>query len=293
MDIAQPSSRRREPPLIQRRRLSNRFEGKAALITGAARGQGRSHAVALAREGANIAICDIVEQIEHRALWVVGAVDLEETSVCAKPKARRSLLSVPTSATTRRSKRSLTRRSPSLGQIHILIPNAGIFTFGTLTEMSEDMFDDMIDTNLRGCWHAIKAVVPHMAEHQYGRVVIIGSSSSLIGYPNVGHYTAAKHGVLGYEVAGRRAGRKRHHRQLRLPHRGPHDDARERGRLAAGQPRQSDARGGDAEFQLMNAIPRPWLEAEDVTKLVLFLASDDSMYMTGGEVKIDMGLTAT
>jgi NAD(P)-dependent dehydrogenase (short-subunit alcohol dehydrogenase family) len=136
--------------------------------------------------------------------------------------------------------------------------------------------------------------VPHMAEHQYGRVVIIGSSSSLIGYPNVGHYTAAKHGVLGLtkSLAVEQAANgitvncvcPTGVRTTMLEN----EAAREL--VSPDNPTREAAM---AVFQSMNAIPRPWLEPEDVSKLVLFLASDDSMYMTGGEVKIDMGLTAT
>jgi SDR family mycofactocin-dependent oxidoreductase len=274
--------------------MSKRFEGKAALITGAARGQGRSHAVALAREGANIAICDIVEQIDTVPYGLSAPSDLEETKRLCEAEGAKVVAERADVRKYAEVKAFADKAIDEFGQIHILIPNAGIFTFGTLTEMSEEMFNDMIDTNLRGCWHVIKAVVPNMAEHQYGRVVIIGSSSSLIGYPNVGHYTAAKHGVLGLtkSLAVEQAANgitvncvcPTGVRTMMLENE------------AAWQlvnPDNPTREGAMQNFQLMNAIPRPWLEPEDVTKLVLFLASDDSMYMTGGEVKIDMGLTAT
>ena len=274
--------------------MSKRFEGKAALITGAARGQGRSHAVALAREGANIAICDIVEQIDTVPYGLSAPSDLDETKRLCEAEGATVVAERADVRKYAEVKAFADKAIDEFGQIHILIPNAGIFTFGTLTEMSEEMFNDMIDTNLRGCWHTIKAVVPNMAEHQYGRVVIIGSSSSLIGYPNVGHYTAAKHGVLGLtkSLAVEQAANgitvncvcPTGVRTMMLENE------------AAWQlvnPDNPTREGAMQNFQLMNAIPRPWLEPEDVTKLVLFLASDDSMYMTGGEVKIDMGLTAT
>jgi SDR family mycofactocin-dependent oxidoreductase len=274
--------------------MSKRFEGKAALITGAARGQGRSHAVALAREGADIAICDIVEQIDTVPYGLSAPSDLEETKRLCEAEGANVVAERADVRKYAEVKAFADKAIDEFGQIHILIPNAGIFTFGTLTEMSEEMFNDMIDTNLRGCWHVIKAVVPNMAEHQYGRVVIIGSSSSLIGYPNVGHYTAAKHGVLGLtkSLAVEQAANgitvncvcPTGVRTMMLENE------------AAWQlvnPDNPTREGAMQNFQLMNAIPRPWLEPEDVTKLVLFLASDDSMYMTGGEVKIDMGLTAT
>lgn len=274
--------------------MSRRFEGKTALITGAARGQGRSHAVALAREGADVAICDIVDQIDTVPYGLSSPSDLDETArLCeaegAKVVARR--------ADVRRYgevKAFADAAIAELGQIHILIPNAGIFTFGTLTEMSEDMFNDMIDTNLRGCWHAVKAVVPHMAEHGYGRVVVIGSSASLIGYPNVGHYTAAKHGVLGLTKALAVEQAVNGITVNCVCPTGVHTTMLENEAAWALVNPDNPTRDGAMEnFQAMNAIPRPWLEPEDVTNLVLFLASDDSRYMTGGEVKIDMGLTAT
>jgi SDR family mycofactocin-dependent oxidoreductase len=274
--------------------MSKRFEGKAALITGAARGQGRSHALALAREGANLAICDIVRDIATVPYGLSAQSDLDETvSLCEREGAKVVVDRVDV-RNYGEVKAFADRAIAELGQIHVLIPNAGIFTFGTLTEMSEEQFGDMIDVNLKGVWHAVKAVVPHMAEHQYGRVVIIGSSSSLIGYPNVGHYTAAKHGVLGLtkSLAVEQAANgitvncvcPTGVRTTMLEN----EAAREL--VSPDNPTREAAM---AVFQSMNAIPRPWLEPEDVSKLVLFLASDDSMYMTGGEVKIDMGLTAT
>ena len=184
------------------------------------------------------------------------------------------------------------RALKELGKIDVLVANAGIFTFATLTEMTSEQFDDMINTNLKGVWHAVKAVVPSMAERRYGRVVVIGSSSSLIGYPNVGHYTAAKHGARAHQEPGAGARRQRHHRQLRVPDRRPHGDARERGRVRADEPGQPDVEAALPVMASMNAIPRPWLEPEDVSDLVLFLASDQAAYITGAEMKIDMGLTA-
>ncbi len=274
--------------------MSRRFEGKAALITGAARGQGRSHALALAREGANVAICDIVQDIATVPYGLSAQADLDETVSLCEGEGAKVVVDRVDVRNYGEVKAFADRAIAELGQIHVLIPNAGIFTFGTLTEMSEEQFGDMIDVNLKGVWHAVKAVVPHMAEHQYGRVVIIGSSSSLIGYPNVGHYTAAKHGVLGLtkSLAVEQAANgitvncvcPTGVRTTMLEN----EAAREL--VSPDNPTREAAM---AVFQSMNAIPRPWLEPEDVSKLVLFLASDDSMYMTGGEVKIDMGLTAT
>lgn len=274
--------------------MSKRFEGKAALITGAARGQGRSHAIALAREGADIAICDIGEDIATVPYGLAGRSDLDETARLCEAEGAKVVAELADVRSYAQVKAFADRAIAALGQIHVLIPNAGIFTFGTLTEMSEEQFGDMIDVNLKGAWHAVKAVVPHMAEHQYGRVVIIGSSSSLIGYPNVGHYTAAKHGVLGLTKSLAVEQAANGITANCVCPTGVHTTMlTNEAAFELVSPENPTLEGAMAAFQAMNAIPRPWLEPEDVTKLVLFLASDDAQYMTGAEVKLDMGLTAT
>ena len=273
---------------------AKRFEGKNVVITGGGRGQGRSHAVAFAREGANVAVCDVCEDVASVPYGLSGASDLEETARLCQAEGATVISERVDVRSFDQVKAFADRAIDELGQVHVLVPNAGIFSFGTLTELPEQQFSDMIDTNLKGCWHAMKAVVPHMADNGYGRVVVIGSSASLIGYPNVGHYAAAKHGVLGLtkSLALEQAANgitvncvcpSSVHTQM----------LENEAAYALMSPDNPTLEAALPVLTSLNAIPEPWVEPEEISKLVLFLASDDARYMTGGEVKVDMGLTAS
>jgi (+)-trans-carveol dehydrogenase len=132
-----------------------------------------------------------------------------------------------------------------------------------------------------------------MVERQYGRVVIIGSSSSIIGYPNVGHYTAAKHGVLGLTKSLALEQAANGITANCVCPTGVHTAMLENeAAYELMSPDNPTLEGALAALSTLNPIPRPWLEPEDVSGLVLFLASDDAAYITGSEMKIDMGMTA-
>jgi SDR family mycofactocin-dependent oxidoreductase len=271
----------------------SRFDGKQVFITGAARGQGRSHAVAFAREGADLAVSDICADVATVPYGLSRDDDLAETVRLCEAEGATVISDSVDVREYDQVKAFADRALEELGQIDVLVANAGIFTFGTLTELSSEQFDDMINTNLKGVWHAVKAVVPSMEERQYGRCVLIGSSSSLIGYPNVGHYTAAKHGVLGLTKSLALEQAANGITANCVCPTGVHTAMLENeAAYALMSPDNPTLEASLAVMETMNAIPRPWLEPEDVTKLVLFLASDDAGYITGAEMKIDMGLTA-
>jgi SDR family mycofactocin-dependent oxidoreductase len=262
-------------------------------ITGAGRGQGRAHAVAFAREGADLAISDICAEIASVPYGLSSDSDLAETVQLCEAEGAKVISERVDVRDYDQVQRFADRTLSEFGKIDVLAANAGIFTFGTLTELSAEQFGDMIDTNLKGVWHSVKAVVPSMAERQYGRIVITGSSASLIGYPNVGHYVAAKHGVLGLtkSLALEQAANgitvncvcPAAVRTTMLENEAAY------ALMSPDDPTRDTAM---SVMETLNAIPVPWVEPEEVSKLVLFLASDDARYMTGGEVKLDMGLTA-
>lgn len=273
--------------------MEKRFEGKSVFITGAARGQGRSHAVHFAREGADVAISDICADVATVPYGLSSESDLAETvRLCEAEGAR--VVSAQVDVRNYDEVAGFAELAErELGRIDVLVANAGIFTFGALTELSSEQFGDMIDTNLKGTWHTVKAVVPGMASRGYGRVVIIGSSASLIGYPNVGHYVASKHAVLGLT------------RSLALeqaPNKitvncvcptGVHTMMLENeAAYALMSPDNPTLEAALPVLAAMNPLGDPWVEPEDVSRMVLFLASDEARYITGAEFKVDMGLTA-
>jgi SDR family mycofactocin-dependent oxidoreductase len=273
--------------------VDKRFEGKSVFLTGAGRGQGRSHAVHFAREGADLAISDICRDVATVPYGLSREDDLAETKRLCEAEGARVISDRVDVRDYEQVATFANRALEELGRIDVLVANAGIFTFGTLTELSSEQFGDMIDTNLKGPWHTVKAVVPSMAERGYGRIVIIGSSASLIGYPNVGHYVAAKHGVLGLTKSLALEQAANGITANCVCPTGVHTQMLENeAAYALMSPDNPTLEGALVALQSMNAIPRPWLEPEEVSKLVLFLASDEASSITGAEFKIDMGLTA-
>src|SRR5712671_7383298 len=178
--------------------MTGRVEGKVAFITGAARGQGRSHAITLAREGADIIAVDIAAQIGTVPYPMATPEDLAQTVKEVEAAGRRI---VATQADVRdydALKQALDDGVAQLGRLDIVSANAGIVSYGTLAELPEQTWQDVIDTNLTGEWHAAKAAIPHLrAGGRGGSIILTSSDAGLKAYQNIGHYTAAKHGVVG------------------------------------------------------------------------------------------------
>ena len=178
-----------------------RVEGKVAFITGAARGQGRSHALRLAQEGADIIAVDIAEEIESvkRIYPGASAADLAETVKEVEALDRRIVARKADVRDYDALKAAFDEGVAELGRVDIVSANAGIFIFGEQAQdVTERDWDDVIDINLKGVWHTVKAAVPTMIEQGAGGSIILTSSTAGIkGTPNVSAYTASKHGVVG------------------------------------------------------------------------------------------------
>jgi len=161
-----------------------RLEGKVAFITCAARGQGRSHAVRLAEEGADIIAVDVASHNDtDQTVKEVEALDRRIVADQADVRDYDGLKAVLDDGVAR------------LGRLDIVVANAGIVSFGTAEELTEQAWQDVIDVNLTGVWHMVKAAIPHLRAAGGGSIIIIGTG--LKGKPNLGHYAAAKHGVVG------------------------------------------------------------------------------------------------
>src|SRR5258707_8032714 len=142
--------------------MAGRVEGKVAFITGAARGQGRSHAVTLAREGADIIAVDIAKQVDSVPYPMATADDLAETARQVEALDRRIVTAQADVRDYAAVKAALDEGVAELGRLDIVSANAGIASYGTLAELPEQTWQDMIDTNLTGAWHAAKAAIPHL-----------------------------------------------------------------------------------------------------------------------------------
>jgi SDR family mycofactocin-dependent oxidoreductase len=173
------------------------LDGKVALITGGARGQGRAHATTCAREGADVILVDIADQLETVPYKMAVQDDLDETVRQVEALDRRALAVTADVRSQEQMDEAVRRGLAEFGQIDILIANAGIWTQGAFWELSDQAWEEMIGVNLTGVWKSAKAVAPHMIERQSGSIVITSSINGLEPGPNYAHYVAAKFGVVG------------------------------------------------------------------------------------------------
>ena len=275
--------------------MAGRVEGKVAFITGAARGQGRSHAVRLAQEGADIIAIDVCKPISSNSeIPPSTADDLAETADLVKAQNRR----IVTAEVDVRDFDALTAAVDSgveqLGRLDIIVANAGIGNGGnTLDKTSEDDWNDMIDVNLSGVWHTVKAGVPHLLSGgRGGSIVLTSSVGGLKAYPHTGHYIAAKHGVVGlmrtFAVElGQHSIRCNsvHPTNVNTPM------FMNEGTMKLFRPDLENPGPEDMKVvaQLMHVLPVGWVEAADISNAVLFLASDEARYVTGLPLTVDAG----
>jgi SDR family mycofactocin-dependent oxidoreductase len=278
--------------------VTGRVEGKVAFITGAARGQGRSHAIRLAQEGADIIAVDLAAQVDSVPYPMATPADLAQTVKEVEALDRRIIATEADVRDYRALRQALDDGVAELGRLDIVSANAGIFSFGTLDELPEQTWQDMIDTNLTGVWHAAKAAIPHLrAGGRGGSIILTSSNAGLLAMPNVGHYVAAKHGVVGLM---RTLALELAPDMIRVNSVHPTtvntdmiQNAATYALFAPDLPEQDRTKERIAErFQALNALPVPWVEPVDISNAVLWLASDEARYVTGVTLSIDAGQLA-
>jgi SDR family mycofactocin-dependent oxidoreductase len=275
-----------------------RVTGKVAVISGAARGQGRSHARMLAAEGADIIAVDLCAEVQSVKTLYPGATeaDLAETVEAVEALDRRIVASRVDVRDAAALKTALDEGVAQLGHVDIVSANAGIFLFGEQAQdIAEQDWEEVIDINLTGVWHTAKAAIPHLiAQGTGGSIILTSSTAGLKGTPNTAAYTSAKHAVVGLM------------RTLALelaPHRIRVNTVHPTGvatKMILNQavfdlfipdgshPTQDEAA---VVFESTNALPIPWVEPIDISNAILFLASDEARYVTGTELKVDAGYT--
>jgi (+)-trans-carveol dehydrogenase len=273
--------------------MTGRVEGKVAFITGAARGQGRSHAVTLAREGADIIAVDLCAQVGTVPYPMATPEDLAQTVKEVEATGRRI---VATQADVRdydALKEALDDGVARLGRLDIVSANAGITSYGTLAELPEQTWQDMIDVDLTGVWHAAKAAIPHLrAGGRGGSIILTSSVAGLKSYPNMAHYVAAKHGVTGLaralatELAGYRIRVNSVHPTQVDTDMIQNDVMYRLFRPDLDHPGREDFA---AASRATGLLPIDWVESADVSSALLFLASDDARYITGTALPVDAG----
>jgi (+)-trans-carveol dehydrogenase len=275
--------------------MAGRVEGKVAFITGAARGQGRAHAVRLAQEGADIIAVDICKKIDTVDLIAAATPeDLAETADLVKGHNRRIYTAEVDVRDYDALKAAVDTGVEQLGRLDIIVANAGIGNGGqTLDKTSETDWTAMIDINLGGVWKTVKAGVPHiLAGGNGGSIILTSSVGGLKAYPHTGHYVAAKHGVVGLmrtfavELGAQNIRvNSVHPTNVNTPL------FMNEGTMKLFRPDLENPGPDDMKVvgQLMHTLPIGWVEPEDIANAVLFLASDEARYVTGVTLPIDGG----
>ncbi len=270
-------------------------DGKVALITGAGRGQGRSHALKLASEGADVIAVDIGGgQVETIPYELASEADLESTVKEIEGMGRRAVKAIADVRSLSDLQAAVDAGLSELGKIDIVCANAGIGSWGVAWEMTEQQWKDMIDINLTGVFNTTRAALPSMVERgEGGSVVLTSSTAGLRAYANTAHYTAAKHGVIGLmKVLAQEAGPHRIRVNAVCPTtvRTPlviNDATFELFAPHLENPSEDDVR---EPFEGLNILPGvAWIEPEDVSDAVLFLCSDAAKFITGVALPIDAG----
>ncbi len=261
------------------------FKDQVAFITGAAHGQGRASALALAGEGVRIAAFDIAKPMSYPG-YTMGSMDeLSSLKKECEGKDVECLIFTGDVRIDADLKKAVRETIARFGRIDILFNNAGICAYGPVQEMTEEAWDSMIDINLKGAWLAARHIIPHMIKQRYGVIINNSSTAGMRGMNRLSHYAASKWGLVGLtkswaiELAP-------HNIRVNSIHptgvNTPMNDGL--AFLEGSTPKEI------AERSAGNLLPVPWIEPEDVAQAILYLASDAARYVTGTQFVIDAGL---
>jgi (+)-trans-carveol dehydrogenase len=275
--------------------MTGRVEGKVAFVTGAAIGQGRSHAVRLAQEGADIIAIDVCKPIvENTTIPPATPEDLAETADLVKSHNRRIFTAEVDVRDYDAMKAAVDAGVEQLGRLDIIVANAGIGNGGdTLDQCSEHDWQEMIDINLSGVWKSVKAGVPHLiAGGNGGSIVLTSSVGGLKAYPHCGNYVAAKHGVVGIM---RSFAVELGQHMIRVNSVHPTHVSTgmimNEGTWKMFRPDLENPGPDDMApiCQMFHTLPIPWVDPIDISNAVLFFVSDEARYITGVTLPIDAG----
>lgn len=265
--------------------MSGRVEGKRVLITGAARGMGRSHAVRLAQEGADVILIDICESLPAIEYSLSTTEDLAETARLVTELGRRAVTHVVDVRDLEALTAAVDDGVAQLGGLDASVANAGVLTGGTWDTTTAEHWRTVVDVNLIGSWNTCRAAIPHLVDHG-GSLVNVSSAAGIKGSPLHTPYTASKHGVVGMSKA---LANELAAVNIRV------NTVHPTGVPTGMQPTTLHTLLHETRADLgpifQNALPIVMAEALDISNAVLFLISDEARYVTGLEFKVDAGVT--
>jgi SDR family mycofactocin-dependent oxidoreductase len=268
-------------------RTAPELAGRVALVTGAAHGQGRAAALALAREGCHVAALDVARPLAYPGYAMGSPAELDGLAQQCRALGVECLAFAADVRDDAAVSAAVQATVDRLGRIDVLFNNAGICGYGLAHELTEDAWDAMLDINLKGAWLVARRVIPHMIARRRGVILNNSSVAGLRGMARLGHYAASKWGLVGLTKTWAIELAPHNIRVIALCPTGvntPLNDG-----LAALEgltPREV------AERSAGNLLPVPWIEPEDVAAAVVFLASEKARYITGSEFVLDAGLLA-
>jgi SDR family mycofactocin-dependent oxidoreductase len=274
---------------------AGQFQGQVALITGGARGQGRSHAVAFAREGADVALIDLCRDLPTVDYPLSSAADLDETARLVEKEGRRCLALTADVRDGGAMETAVARVVEELGRLDVLVANAGVTGGAPIQVAGVEQWNDVIDINLSGVFNSLRAAAPVMVDQRYGRIIAISSMMGRGTTGGMGAYTASKWGVIGL-VKSAAQDLAPFGVTVNAVAPGTVDTpmVRNDALIRKVRPDLENPTMEDAEkfLSLLHAQPQALLDPAEISAAVLFLAGRGAAHITGAVIDVSAGASA-
>jgi len=273
--------------------MGQRLKDRVAVITGAARGQGRAHAVRLAGEGADIIAVDLAGKLPSCAPYPSSTPeDLAETARLVEATGRRVLTTAVDTRDLDGMRKAVDDGVAALGRLDVIVANAGISAPAAWNEITPEAFRDVMDVNVTGTWNTVMAGAQHIIDGgRGGSIILIGSAAGIKLQPFMIHYTASKHAVTGMARAFA-AELGKHSIRVNSVHPGPVITEMGSQEMVAAIGKAAEAHGNQALMQMLTPFLPSWVaRPEDIADAVCWLASDEARLVTAQAISVDQGST--
>jgi len=261
------------------------LDGRIALITGGGRGQGRAHALALAAEGADVVIADAPGPMDGLTYPLGTEDDLRHTAKEVEELGRRCLPMTVDVRDPAQVNAAVEQTVKDMGSLDIVVANAGVVSTGPVEQVSDQIWQHLVNTNLSGVFHTLRAAIPVMRAQRFGRIVVTSSMGGRMGIPELAPYNATKWGVIGLaKSVALEVAKDGITVNVICP---------TTVQTPMVQPTGSDGVPDELVRRMMraNPIPQPWIQPEDVSRGLLYLVTDPGI-VTGSVLEIGLGGSA-